>query len=709
MSSEPTPFAELPPTARSHLMLRFYEAVLALLCYGEDRARAAGEPRSAILDAHGFLGVYTAQLARHVPAGRAASDALREFRRELRRWEDDVDTRLPLRALGMDLGLDDARLLALLLVGMLEEDPRFGEVFAAAQGGPGRRPTVGLLHRIVAAAGCPTPSDAWALSQPLVDAGLAEVLNPADPRADWQLRVPVQLWSGMGAEPADQPLPGVRWHPPASWEPLDALILDDTPRRHLVEARALLASGDASALVVRGLPGSERIEAVGAVARSLGRGLLAATATTATATTLADAWRLIGPLATLAGAVPAFVLELGPGEVFTIPTLTGYRGPVGVVLGYDGGIGGPATERALAISLPPEDIALRERHWARAFPDADPATHQRWAGAYTLGGRYVRRAGALARAHAAMERRTTVTADDVRLAARSINRQELDSLAARLEDGGGWERLVLHPTTASELRRLEQRCRHRERLTTALARDLPGGLNRGVRALLQGPSGTGKTLAARVLASELGLDLYRVDLSSVISKYVGETEKNLSRVFGRAEDLDVMLLLDEGDSLMGKRTQVRSSNDRWANLETNYLLQRLDTYTGIVVVTTNSPGSIDSAFQRRMDVVVRFHRPSFEERWHLWQQHLPPDHAVEPDVVEAAALRYELTGGQIRNAVVDAALTGLDSPDQRLRAHDLASAVEAEYRKAGASSPRERSRPDNGRADAMSAFLGAIE
>ena len=125
-----------------------------------------------------------------------------------------------------------------------------------------------------------------------------------------------------------------------------------------------------------------------------------------------------------------------------------------------------------------------------------------------------------------------------------------------------------------------------------------------MRALFSGASGTGKTLAARILAAELGMDLYRVDLASVINKYIGETEKNLHRVLARAEELDIILLLDEGDALLGQRTDVKSSNDRYANLETNYLLQRLESYQGIVLVTTNAAQNIDSAFQRRMDVVV---------------------------------------------------------------------------------------------------------
>ncbi|HWW75842.1 MAG TPA: ATP-binding protein, partial [Pyrinomonadaceae bacterium] len=156
--------------------------------------------------------------------------------------------------------------------------------------------------------------------------------------------------------------------------------------------------------------------------------------------------------------------------------------------------------------------------------------------------------------------------------------------------------------TLRELANLESRCRHRERLHANVGESLGAQLNCGVRALFSGPSGTGKTLAARLLASTLGMDLYRLDLSSVVNKYIGETEKSLNQIFARAEELDVILLLDEGDALLTQRTNVNSSNDRYANLETNFLLQRLETFEGIIVVTTNASERIDSAFQRRMDV-----------------------------------------------------------------------------------------------------------
>ena len=211
-------------------------------------------------------------------------------------------------------------------------------------------------------------------------------------------------------------------------------------------------------------------------------------------------------------------------------------------------------------------------------------------------------------------------------------------------------------------------------------------MNCGVRALFSGPSGTGKTLAARLLASSLRMDLYRLDLSTVVNKYIGETEKSLNRLFARAEELDVILLLDEGDALLTQRTSVSSSNDRYANLETNFLLQRLETFEGIIVVTTNASERIDGAFQRRMDVVVDFRAPEPAERWQIWRLHLPAIHAVEASALEEVAQRCALTGGQIRNAVLHASLLALDD-GQVINAGHLEAAVQREYRKAGAVCP----------------------
>jgi SpoVK/Ycf46/Vps4 family AAA+-type ATPase len=274
----------------------------------------------------------------------------------------------------------------------------------------------------------------------------------------------------------------------------------------------------------------------------------------------------------------------------------------------------------------------------------------------------------------------------VREATRALSREVLDNLAVRESARGDWDQLVCGDETRQELATLEARCRQREDLAQRVGPALSNSLNAGVRALLKGPSGTGKTLAARVLANVLGMDLYRVDLSAVVNKYIGETEKNLHRIFSRAEELDVMLLFDEGDALLGRRTNVQTANDRYANLETNFLLQRIESHEGIVLITSNAAEHIDTAFQRRMDVVIEFRAPGAAERLDIWQLHLPPQHGLPEPFLDEVAQRCALTGGQIRNAVLHAALLSASGRGRMAQAH-LESAIRREYRKLGTVCP----------------------
>jgi SpoVK/Ycf46/Vps4 family AAA+-type ATPase len=285
-----------------------------------------------------------------------------------------------------------------------------------------------------------------------------------------------------------------------------------------------------------------------------------------------------------------------------------------------------------------------------------------------------------------------VNASDVRRASRALSRQTLETLARRVNTCGAWDQLAVAPQTLAELYSLESRCRYRERLHTWTGAALNADRNMGVRALFSGPSGTGKTLAAQLLAAELQMDLYRLDLSAVVNKYIGETEKNLNQVFARAEEMDVILLLDEGDALLTQRTNIRTSNDRYANLETNYLLQRLESFEGILIVTTNAVDRIDNAFQRRMDLVVDFRPPEATERWNIWRMHLPSGHEIDESLIADIAGRCAMNGGQIRNAALHASVLALEEGGVMRSAH-LESAVQREYRKLGAVCPLRRAQP----------------
>jgi SpoVK/Ycf46/Vps4 family AAA+-type ATPase len=262
----------------------------------------------------------------------------------------------------------------------------------------------------------------------------------------------------------------------------------------------------------------------------------------------------------------------------------------------------------------------------------------------------------------------------------------LEGIAQFLPDTVTSEALVLSPEVEADLEHLLVRCREREHLPDGLGISTSTRYAPGVRALFTGPTGTGKTLAAAWLASRLGLPLYRVDLASVTSKYIGETEKNLERLLSRAERTEAVLLFDEADSLFGNRTDVRDANDRFANAQTNYLLQRMETFDGIAVLTSNSRARFDTAFARRLDAIIEFPPPAAAQRLSLWQSHLGCAHGLAHGEVSLLANQCDLAGGQIRNVVLAAAVTARTRQAPLALPHVL-HALEAEYRKAGRSLP----------------------
>ncbi|MDZ5461768.1 ATP-binding protein, partial [Azohydromonas lata] len=231
-----------------------------------------------------------------------------------------------------------------------------------------------------------------------------------------------------------------------------------------------------------------------------------------------------------------------------------------------------------------------------------------------------------------------------------------------------------------ELNALLQRCRARDGLADDLGAAARTRYRPGVRALLVGPSGTGKTLAAGWLATRLGLPLYRVDMANVSSKYIGETEKHLAELFARAEHAEVVLLFDEADALFGKRTETRDAHDRYANQQTNYLLQRVEAFDGIALLTSNSRARFDSAFTRRFDAIVEFTPPTPAERRVLWLAHLGSAHALDITALNRLAAGCDLAGGHIRNVVLAAQALSADAP---IAWPALLPALAAEYRKLG--------------------------
>jgi hypothetical protein len=674
-------FADIARTPAEHFKLYFYAAALRAI----KRCVEAFGSREAAFAQFPFLAGYDDELNVHGMQELSCAEAARAWLEALREWEETAEVHLPLRALRDDAVVGHEALTLLMCVGLGEEDARFGVLFATMQDNPAqRRPTTGLLDLWWRASD--EGDEARACLRRLHELGLVSTLDADAPRAERAWSAPEPLWDVLRGEAHAALAPWLVYRPPSELLKLDELVVSDVTRRQLAALPGLVAAGEALTLVVRGPRHNGRRTALGALARALGCGLLEVSGIQ---TAGDERWRLVGPLATALRALPVVVLDLAPAETLELPRLGGCAYPLCVVLGMQGGLSGRGAERAVSLTLEMPVRDARRELWRRSLGARGAASEDvlsEISEHFRITSGNISRAAGLAHAYAALAGRDSVAHEDAQQASRALNRHVLDTLAVRLETSGDWEQLAADGETMRELRELESRCRHRERLKDA-ALDSPGAqMTAGVRALFTGPSGTGKTLAARLLAATLRMDIYRLDLSLVVNKYIGETEKNLSQVFARAEELDVILLLDEGDALLTQRTSVQTANDRYANLETNYLLQRLESYDGILVVTTNAGDRIDGAFQRRMDVVIDFRAPDAAERWAIWQLHLPRGHSVDYDRLDEVAERCVLSGGQIRNAALHAALLALTNGGVVNDAH-LNAALQREYRKMGAVCP----------------------
>ncbi len=311
--------------------------------------------------------------------------------------------------------------------------------------------------------------------------------------------------------------------------------------------------------------------------------------------------------------------------------------------------------------------------------DADPTLATM---GFRLTPEQIGRAARAARLQADAARRA-VTGDDLRAGARAQNAAGLEHLARRIAPCVEWDDLVLPAPVLGQLQELVARVRQRDQVLDGWGLGAKSSKGRGIKALFAGDSGTGKTISAEVVAHDLGLDLYVIDLSTVIDKYVGETEKNLDRIFAEADRLNGVLLFDEADALFGKRSEVKDAQDRYANVEVAYLLQRMELFDGLAILTTNLRSNLDEAFARRLDAIVDFPMPEDDDRHRLWEQHLRPGLPRAGDVdLDFLARAFKISGGNIRNIVLAAAF--LAAEDSRpVEMADLIRATEREYRKLG--------------------------
>ncbi|MFT3833032.1 MAG: ATP-binding protein [Micropruina sp.] len=599
-----------------------------------------------------------------------AADEIAELDRE-----SGPDVRL-LR-LARNAGLTGLDVELLLIAAMPDLDPRFERFYGYLNDDvTRRRASVGLALQLAGVSALAAEARGrLEPSRPLVRSGLIVVEDADRPLLGRALRVPDRVIAHLlGDDTPDAALVGVLGDPDAHPSPLsDQLASALTGGARLVHLRERLAgSGTATASAALAACG------LGVVVLDLTR-VVAAPEPHAVVrlavreAALRGAGVVAGPVEQLAQAHPDIVRWLSESEVPVLLAGSASWDPQW------------SSVSPLTVEAPLLTVADRLGLWADqlaaqgADTGLDPST---LAGHLALGPAQVRRAIEAASVAASL-RDGAITADDLRRGVRAQNAAGLERLARRIEPEVGWDDLVVAPHVRRALTDLTARARHRDTVLAEWRMRRGGGRGRGVTALFAGDSGTGKTLSAEVIAGDLSLDLYTVNLATVVDKYVGETEKNLERIFAEAGGVNAVLFFDEADAIFGKRSDVKDAHDRYANIESAYLLQRLETFDGLAVLATNLRANIDEAFTRRLDAIIDFPAPTEDLRRSLWEHCLAAPLPLADDIdVKFLAEAFELAGGNIRSAATTAAyLAAAEGTPVTMRL--VVAAVEQEYRKLG--------------------------
>ncbi|MBI2782342.1 MAG: ATP-binding protein [Chloroflexi bacterium] len=586
------------------------------------------------------------------------------------------DVRLRRLARAFDLAPDDIELLLIALAPDL--DPRFERLYGYLHDDVSRRRASAGLALELAGAGSGVASGVERVRLgphgPLVAAGIVLVEDPDRPFLTRSLRVADRVTAHLLGD--DKPDAAIA----------DLLIESVPAPIGDVDLLARAIGAGIPLVYIHERPGSSGRSLAAAALDALGRPVLQldlarlgpndnprdVAAATSREAGLRGAGIVAGPIETVA--------ERGAGAVRAFAEC---RAPV-VLIGNRPWDPTWAREAALLLDAPVPTIAQRHELWLGSLNgerpvDFDPAV-------VTLAFRLapdqiVRAAQAARRVTVAADRPMTVA--DISSGARAQNAAGLERLARRIEPAVQWDDLVLPEESAAQIHELTARARHRDKVIGEWG--MGGGNSRrlGITALFAGDSGTGKTMSAEVLAGDLGFDLYVIDLSTVVDKYIGETEKNLDRIFTEADRVNGVLLFDEADALFGKRSEVKDARDRYANVEVAYLLQRMESFAGLAILTTNLRANVDEAFIRRLDAIVDFALPEEEHRRVLWERNLPPAVPKTDDIdLDFLARRFKLSGGDIRNICVAAAYLAADD-GRPVSMGDLIRATEREYQKLG--------------------------
>ncbi len=655
-----TAFSGITPDAAAHFRLSVLGTVLHM----------ANLYDSGDADHFAFIADYQNECARLLAISKIP--AAKDWQAKLIEWAGE-GTYLPLNRLS-HAGLDPLSLQLLLSIAAVDEDAQLAYIVEA----DGSRPTIGGLIALWRRAS--TPDNAAEIRNHLLDMialNLIEVINPDASRSEWALRVPAVILDIIsGTQPRipsalfeySQNLPD-----PKSW------IIAKKEAVSPEKLGTILAQSDRQLLLIRGPKHNGRKTLVRMAAKVAGKNCLSVGSDVINDPVR---WALYCRTAWLCNALLLIEVELTPGETLRLPNCGTMSGPIAIVAGSHGAVEMPDNWPIMRTNLPIAPANIRKSHWRAAGLAmlADPLKNK----ILTSGTIY--RTSQSARNAAINQEDKSITIDMVESSIRTLRDARLDALATPIGNLARRDPLVLPERWQTEFDTILMRCQRREEVDS-----LNGNI--GVRALFSGPSGTGKSLAAMHVAAILGKDLYRIDLSATVNKYIGETEKALERTLAAAEELDIVLLLDEGDALMTKRTDVSNANDRYANLETNFLLQRIENFTGIILITTNDSARIDSAFARRMDAVLNFSAPDAGTR-HKILTKLLGNHGVSEAFLLDVAARCDLNGGQLKNIVLHAQLLAKNNAKRRVSDVELRAAIIREYQKSDAIPPLKAARPE---------------
>jgi hypothetical protein len=483
----------------------------------------------------------------------------------------------------------------------------------------------------------------------------------------------------------------------------EVAALEDRLGALVALVRQAYITGGPLCLYLSGPAGWAKRQLAAALAADVGRPLLTASLGEAVATGLtfeALMHRVIDEAHTQQAILYAEPLDAllgtqGPGEPQRlIDLLTCYEGITilaGTPVRPPAGLGSRAV---VPVNVPAPTHEQRVEYWraclaAAGEPAKDPVLQQ-LAGRFRLAPEQIANAVVLARSKARLRPAASDGADagglelhELFAAARAQSDPALDGLAHKIEPVHDWTQIVLPEDTLTQLHEMCQQVVHRHQVLDAWGFGRRLSVGKGLTALFAGPSGTGKTMAADIIAGELGLDLYKIDLSGVVSKYIGETEKNLERIFTTAEKANAILFFDEADALFGKRSEVRDSHDRYANVEVAYLLQKMDRFEGVAILATNLRQNMDEAFVRRLCFAIDFPFPDEEQRARIWRILFPEEARREADIdFDTLGAQLRISGGSIKNIVLNAAFLAA-SGGQSIGVSHLLHATRREYQKMG--------------------------